>query len=149
MKKRKIVRFQGDYLIIYKPNHHQHNCRGYVRLHRWIYEYYHKYCLLSWIDIHHINGKKTDNQKHNIIPLLPSKHTKETLKSYWKRIRDKTNNRICILCGTDKTNIKKNNGKHWYSYKNGFVCKRCYNKIIYKNKIENENKFIKIKNKNI
>jgi len=43
--------------------------------------------------------------------------------------------RICVNCSSDKTYIGKSaKGKpyeKWYNHKDGYLCKKCYNKLIY------------------
>jgi hypothetical protein len=64
----------NGYLEIYRLEYHHKLTNSSVKLHRFVYEYFHKCCLLSWTHIHHINGIKTDNHKNNIIALSRSKH---------------------------------------------------------------------------
>lgn len=46
----------------------------YKRLHRLIYERYYNCCLLSYTDIHHKNGIKTDNKIENLQPIYRKDH---------------------------------------------------------------------------
>ena len=48
----------------------------YKVLHRIIYEQYYKCCLLSWVDLHHINGNKKDNRIENLQPIPHDKHAR-------------------------------------------------------------------------
>lgn len=64
------------YIQVYKPDHPQSDCRGYVYKHRLVYEEYYKCCLLPWIHIHHKNNIKSDNRIENIIPVTNSQHQK-------------------------------------------------------------------------
>lgn len=52
------------------------------RAHRRIYEEYYKCCLLSWIDLHHKDGDKLNN---NITNLQPMTHSEHSLLSWQKR----------------------------------------------------------------
>jgi hypothetical protein len=46
----------------------------YVKEHRLIYEEYHKCCLLSWGDIHHINNDRQDNRIENLKGMTHAQH---------------------------------------------------------------------------
>ena len=116
-RKRIRINIYG-YLEIYRPKHHLAKKNGYIKLHRWIYEYFHKCCLLKWTMIHHINRIKTDNHRHNLLPITKAKH--RAIHNF----RDMSG-RVCLLCGSD---ITYNNGKgvkNWYRHKDGFICGRC------------------------
>ncbi|HEX5519921.1 MAG TPA: hypothetical protein VFX18_05725 [Candidatus Nitrosocosmicus sp.] len=69
-------RTQYEYKFVMRYNHPLSDVNGYVREHRAVYEDHHKCCLLPWIDIHHINGKKDDNRIENLMPLPRTIHTK-------------------------------------------------------------------------
>jgi hypothetical protein len=43
--------------------------------------------------------------------------------------------RICCNCGSDKTRIRKRDNRpspiqEWYKYKDGYICNKCYCKLI-------------------
>jgi hypothetical protein len=98
--------------------------RGFILLHRYIFQEYNKYCLLPWTDIHHINGICNDNRIENLMPLHHSVHLSVTH-------RKNLDGRICLLCGTDKTDSNNRPSKRpiWHKYKDGFICRKCYIKI--------------------
>ena len=37
---------------------------------------------------------------------------------------------FCLNCGSDKTYIDKRGYNLWYHYKDGYLCSRCYNRLI-------------------
>lgn len=45
------------------------------KAHRRIYEEYYNCCLLPWIDIHHIDGNKLNNDITNLKPITHSQHS--------------------------------------------------------------------------
>jgi hypothetical protein len=123
------VRFiTSGHLEIYMPNHPSvKNNR--LPLHRFVYEYFNKCCLLSWIRIHHINGIKTDNHKHNLQPMMISEHMKIHMKGNKHGERDMIG-RYCLLCDSDETYVDKKGHQQWYFYKNGFSCSRCHKRNV-------------------
>ncbi len=138
------ISWSGEYLILYKPEHPQSNKLGYVLLHRFVYEYFHNVCILPWIEIHHINGKTTDNHKHNMILLSKPEHCKISVdgkrgkKNYYKkmesnhlkrkRIKDHSKT-VCIICKSDKTNLYKNGKPKWHTHENEYKCDTCQRKL--------------------
>lgn len=118
------------YCIFYYPNHPKAPKYGYMPLHRHVYEYFHKCCLLPNWDIHHINCIKSDNHKHNLIPVLKKDHIIID-KINQKRIRINKINRFCLLCN-GKTISNNKNCEMWYKYKNGYICHSCHYKERWK-----------------
>jgi hypothetical protein len=59
--------------------------------HRIVYEEYYQCCLLPWIEIHHINGKRDDNRIENLQPLTKKQHRilESTGRKYPNRKRRK------------------------------------------------------------
>jgi hypothetical protein len=113
------ISWANGYLKIHRPKHHFADKHGYIRLHRFVYEYFHKCCLLPWGEIHHINGIKTDNHKHNIILISKTNHLKI------HKIKDMSL-RICVLCGSDKTYVDKRGYQFWSVYNiTCFICSKC------------------------
>lgn len=45
-----------------------------TKIHRKIYEAYHKICLLPYIEIHHIDGNHQNNDIHNLQPVTALEH---------------------------------------------------------------------------
>lgn len=103
-----------------------HIVNGYCRIgrktlhHRFVYEQYHKCCLLPWIDIHHIDGNKLNNNIDNLQP-LPHK-----IHMYITKINNDIFNRKCSLCGSG-TRINKSGRPVWGKARNGiYWCMKCY-----------------------
>jgi hypothetical protein len=121
-----IIRFEGHgYLSIYQPSHYFANNKGRIRLHRFVYEYFNKVCLLPWTDIHHINGKKTDNHKRNLMAVSRPDHRR--IHMIGSKINKKDmSGRVCLLCGSDKTWISKEGWHVWSRHNDGFVCSKCH-----------------------
>jgi hypothetical protein len=119
------VKWSNGYLNIYRPDHPFCHTDGYVRLHRIIYEYFYKCCLMPWIDIHHMNGIRTDNHKGNLVPVTDAQHTTiHNLKDF--------SDRCCLICESTKTYIRKRNSSPlWLRYNDGWICKWCYDKQRY------------------
>lgn len=119
------IRWSRGYLEIKIPNYHFLNSEGYVKLHRFVYEYFNKCCLLPWIHVHHINRITTDNHKNNLLAVSSQQHrTIHNLKDF--------SDRYCIICKSTKTYIRKrNNSPLWLKHQDGFICKWCYDKGRY------------------
>lgn len=64
------------YILIRRPNHPFANHRGYVFLHRLIYEKYYNCILLPFTIIHHIDGNIYNNSIENLMPLFQNQHRK-------------------------------------------------------------------------
>lgn len=67
---------QCGYVVIYKPNHPNHDINGYVKRGRLILESKLGKILLRQMDIHHINGIKTDDRPTNLMTLSHSEHSR-------------------------------------------------------------------------
>ena len=116
------------YIVRYCKDYELANKKGFRRENRYKYEIYYKCCLLSWIDIHHINGDKTDNRIENLQPIPHGKHTVLTHEI-------DMSGRKCILCGSEKTYLHtRNNRPVWYNYNSGLICHKCYTKLKYQRK---------------
>ena len=64
----------NGYRSIRAPDNPKCHKNGKMKRHRWIYEQYYNVCLLPWIEIHHINGIKTDNRIENLQPVTKKEH---------------------------------------------------------------------------
>jgi hypothetical protein len=125
------------YIKIFKPNHPFCDHQGYVREHRLVMEEYLGRFLTRKEEVHHIDGNKENNRIGNLM-LFPnssehSRYENTGLKRGNKILIDMSG-RVCLLCNSVETYIKKGNGRpQWKKYKNGFICSRCYMKKIYRN----------------
>ena len=111
---------RSGYIHIYKPDHHHCNKLGYVPEHRLSYEEYHNCCLLSWVDIHHKDGNRSNNIWYNLIPYTRGAHMRlENSKDY--------SDYHCHRCGRVSTYIIKKTGKpHWYYLNDKSICSKCF-----------------------
>jgi rubredoxin len=102
--------------------------RNYGKLeHRDIYQTYYHCCLLKGIDLDHINGDKTDNRIENLRPVKKGQHS--IIHHKGKKYR-KTQNRICIDCGTKTSPYKSREGYElWNHINENWICRKCYSKI--------------------
>ena len=107
------------YTYIKKPEHPYSNSLGNIAEHRLIYEESRNCCLLSWIDIHHLDGNKSNNVWYNLLPIDHIQHV------ILEQIIYKPDHK-CVVCGSEKTVINKKNGrKRW---RRG-MCNKCYKRI--------------------
>lgn len=115
------------YVEIKKPEHPFADSEGYVKEHRLIMEAELGRYLATKEYVHHINGVKTDNRIENLQLINPSKH------SIIHHIIDMSD-RVCSDCGSNKTTIKKENGRpHWNHWNKRLVCNTCYQKLYRRN----------------
>jgi hypothetical protein len=119
----------GLYKTIYKPDHPYTMKDKYVLNHRLIYEHYLKILfdediyIPPDIEIHHIIPVD-EGGTDALINLIPATH-----KEHAGYHLIDTSDRICGICGSDKTHIKPNGRPVWYGNKEkGFKCDICYRK---------------------
>lgn len=73
------------YVQVYKPGHHRSDCNGYVPEHILVAEQKFKRKIKKTEDVHHLNGKRTDNRPENLeVYSSRSKHLKEAHGEYKK-----------------------------------------------------------------
>lgn len=123
-----FVNFHG-YVQKKCVGHPQADINGYYEKHRWVYEQHYNCCLLKHIEIHHINGIKTDNRIENLQPLTKSAHTSIT------NTKDMSDRRCSnTSCRTPtKTHYDKRGWYVWFHDGNGgWLCRRCYRRQRYK-----------------
>jgi len=115
---------KDGYILIWNPRHPFSQQKGYVPIHRLVYETINKCCLLQTTIIHHINGDKQDNRIENLEPMNQSKHATLTHTENYDY-------RICYICGSNKTHGKTRETQNWYKHKEykEFICGGCYKRL--------------------
>lgn len=113
------------YILLYMPDHPNATKLGYIREHIYFMEQKLGRYLVENEVVHHINGIKDDNRIENLLLISPNKHTVLHMigNQYSKKDHSKT---ICLLCGSDKTQKRKNGRPDWAKYNGGYICKLCY-----------------------
>lgn len=64
----------GIYIRIWKPDYYRADKYGYLYEHIYVYEQSHKCCLLSWSNVHHIDGNKHNNIISNLSAMMRKAH---------------------------------------------------------------------------
>jgi hypothetical protein len=124
------------YWWVFKPEHPYCKSNGYVLEHRLVYEQYHKCCLLSWSEIHHLNQHRDDNRIENLELMNKSRHIK------LHKTQD-FSNRKCLICNTNVSR-RSTGTNNWYRYKLGHICKKCYMKIKWNEKYTHTRKRLRV-----
>jgi hypothetical protein len=107
------------YIEIYVPNHPNSNANGYVVEHRLIMEKHLGRYLEPYEIVHHKNEIKDDNRLENLQVVTHQEHSRIHFM-----IKEE---RVCILCNSDKTYVRKESGLgHWYKHNDGYICHKCY-----------------------
>lgn len=109
-----------NYLEIYKPDYFKTQKNRHVKEHIYIYQEYHKLCMLKWGRVHHKDKNRQNNDISNLEGMTHSQHMK------LHNIIDMSN-RFCLHCNSKETLYdKKRCRPHWYSHNDGFLCNKCY-----------------------
>lgn len=117
------------YVLLNKPGHPNLDKSGYVAEHRFIMSQHLGRPIKKDEDVHHINGNRQDNRIENLELLSHGEHKRLHAKQKAIEYRIKMANRLCELCGTNKTTIhSKRGGANWFRYDGGFICQSCYQK---------------------
>jgi hypothetical protein len=112
------------YNRILRPHHKYCDVNGYVREHRYLKELDIGYYITPEYDVHHIDRNTRNNTPENLQVLLKLDHAME------HNPKKDHSNTVCSNCGSDETYIKPNGSPQWHNYKNGKLCKKCYDKLI-------------------
>lgn len=118
----------NNYWYIYMPDYFHKTSNNYIIEHIYFYEQYHKCCLLKWGEVHHKDENTENNMPWNLEGITSRQHQSihHTGKRYIIKDHSKT---LCILCGSKETYIQKINGRpDWRKYKDGYICRKCYDK---------------------
>lgn len=115
------------YWTLNMPHYFSANSFGKVREHIYNFQEYHKCCMLKWGVIHHIDENKENNMPWNLQGMMWAKHS--SIHQH-NRIKDKSD-RFCLLCDR-KAYVDKNGHENWVTYKDGWICNRCRDKIYYR-----------------
>jgi hypothetical protein len=120
-----IKKMVGEYLGILRPHHKYAHPNGYVLLHRYRMEL----MLGRYLDpkevVHHIDGDPTNNEEFNL--MLFASNGEHITFEHTIDMSD----RICSLCGLNKTRIRIKNGKKYVEWRTDkitgkFLCSKCY-----------------------
>lgn len=80
----------GDYIMIYKPNHPNADCHGYILEHRLVMAEFLGRPLRPEEVVHHINGIRDDNRKENLMSFSSHKeHMIFHIEAYSRGAPDK------------------------------------------------------------
>lgn len=118
------IRYTRNYRYLLMPDYPRAESNGYVAEHIYVYQEYHKTCILPWAEVHHIEPVREgycNNMPWNLMCVMKSFH----------RTLDRTknlDNHICIICGSG-TRKKPNGRPMWYYDKDrNPLCDGCYKK---------------------
>lgn len=119
------ISYNRNYRYLLMPNYPRADKDGYVLESVYVYQEYHKVCLLPWTEVHHIDPVREgwcNNMIWNLMAVTKWEH----------RTLDRTKNKdgwTCSKCNSMETYIKPNGGSAWYYDKeDNRMCKKCYDK---------------------
>ncbi len=124
-----------NYVLIYSPEHPFADNGKCVREHRLVYEKYLTELnnniptfIHPSIEIDHIDGNRQNNSINNLRMFIKKQHMSIHKLSRIIPI----GNRICHICKSSTTTLRKNGHERWYNYKNELICHKCYMKKSYR-----------------
>lgn len=116
-------RKNGKYWIILWPDHPNAESTGYLPEHVYNFTEYNKCCMLPWGVVHHIEPVIRDycnNMPWNLQGMTRSAHFKH------HRPKMDFNGRLCSICGSSKTFMKKGKYADWRGNEiEGYRCNTC------------------------
>lgn len=122
----------NDYYILYIPSYFGSDKQGRIKEHVYFYQEYFKCCMLPWGVVHHKDGNKENNIPYWNLQGMSRKHH-QTLHNKGNKYGKKDMlDRKCFKCGSNKTWLENDGLYHWYVINNKYMCKKCWNRIIYK-----------------
>ena len=118
----------NGYIWIKLWDHPNHFSGGYVCEHRFLMELKLGRYLTRKEVVHHKNGIRNDNSMENLELLdSQSKHI-STHNNERQYKRTDTSGRVCLKCG-GKTRLTKRGFWDWFIFKDGWQCRKCYDKV--------------------
>jgi hypothetical protein len=111
------------YWMIWKPEYYSADKRGYVLEHVYVYETFHKCCMLEWGVVHHKNQDKKANDITNLQGMTRAQHKQIHFP------KKDTSDRRCLNCGSSETYyVKSSDYYQWYTFEGGYICSKCKEK---------------------
>lgn len=121
-------KMSSGYIETYDPDRYQRLGKGDVYEHVYVFEQHYKCCVLKWGRIHHINHIRHDNRIENLEGMIDLNHRRLHMMGNQLSKKDMTG-RCCSLCNSTTTYIKPSGWPQWFETENGFMCRKCRDKL--------------------